>query len=150
MGLRDHGTLMKRRALSDTHGDPMESMGNLFDISVLIAVGFLIFALSGLGLNEMLVDQNMTIVKNPGEANMELVRRKNGKIERLKQTGTSAQGVGTPVGTVYQLDDGRMVWVPGSQPTAPSGAQAAPATATPPAGSLAPGTQPSTVPTTTP
>lgn len=138
MALRDSTGLMRRhRHLADTHGDPMESMGNLFDVSVLIAVGFLVVALSGFGLNEMLLEQNLTIVKNPGQANMEFISRKNGKIERLKQTNTMAKGVGTPVGTVFQLEDGRMVWVPGNEMPAGTPAVQPPAGQTP-AGQIQP------------
>jgi hypothetical protein len=141
---------MKRRGLLDRHGDPMESMGNLFDITILIAVGFLVFALSGLGLNDILLDQNMTIVKNPGEANMELIRRKNGKIERLRQTGATAQGAGIPVGTVYRLDDGRMIWVPGTPGTSAAPAGGTPVPSAGATGTAAPGTIPSTAATATP
>jgi hypothetical protein len=119
MGLRadtENGSLMKReRSLRDLHADPMEAMGNLLDITFLLAVGFLVVALSGFGLSEMLSQENMTVVKNPGTMNMEIISRQNGKITKLKATDTQVTGVGTPVGTVYQLQDGRMVWVPGTQ-----------------------------------
>ena len=115
-GDAETGSLMKReRALRDTHADPMEAMGNLLDITFLLAVGFLVVALSGFGLSEMLSQENMTIVKNPGARNMEIISRQDGKIRKLKATDTQITGVGTPVGTVYQLQDGRMVWVPGAQ-----------------------------------
>jgi len=115
-GTAEKPSLMRReRSLRDLHADPMEAMGNLLDITFLLAVGFLVVALSGFGLSEMLSQENMTVVKNPGTANMEIISRLNGKITKLKATDTQVTGVGTPVGTVYQLQDGRMVWVPGSQ-----------------------------------
>ncbi len=114
--LAKNGSLMKReRALRDLHADPMEAMGNLLDITFLLAVGFLVVALSGFGLSEMLSQEDMTVVKNPGTTKMEIISRLNGKITKLKATDTQVTGVGTPVGTVYQLQDGRMVWVPGPQ-----------------------------------
>ncbi len=97
----------------DDHGDPMASMGNLFDVAVLIGVGFLIVSLSGFGLRELLSSEDVTIVKNPGESNMELIRKEGNRIERLKATDSSAEGVGRAIGTVYRLQNGSVVWVPG-------------------------------------
>ena len=107
--------MLRRRSnvLSDDHGDPMESMGNLFDVAILIGVGFLIVALSGFGLGELLSSEDVTLVKNPGTSEMELIRKQGSKIERLKTTDETAEGVGTPIGTVYRLADGQVVWVPG-------------------------------------
>jgi hypothetical protein len=90
----------------------MEVMGNLFDVAILIAVGFLVVALSGFGLNELLSGEDVTIVKNPGERDMELITKKDGRIERLKATDATAQGVGQEIGTVYRLQDGSVIWVP--------------------------------------
>lgn len=104
----------KSRLIADHHGDPMEAMGNLFDVAILIGVGFLIVAFTGFGLREFLSSEDITIVKNPGTEDMELIRKKGRDIERLKSTDQAAEGMGTPVGTVYQLEDGRTVWVPGS------------------------------------
>jgi len=109
--------LLERKSslVPDNHGDPMESMGNLFDVAVLIGVGFMIVSLSGFGLRELLSSEDVTIVKNPGQANMELIRKEGKRIERLKSTDSAAEGVGTAIGTVYRLRDGRVVWVPGEE-----------------------------------
>ena len=104
---------MKAHGLGDDHGDPMEAMGNLFDVAILIGVGFMVVAFSGFGLKEMLSKEDVTIVKNPGAANMEIITKQGGEIRTLKRTPDQAQGKGTAVGTVYQLEDGRMVWIPG-------------------------------------
>ncbi|MDZ4169652.1 MAG: DUF2149 domain-containing protein [Coriobacteriia bacterium] len=91
----------------------MDAMGNLFDVAILIGVGFMVVALSSFGLQEILSADEMTIVKNPGTPDMEVIRKEGKEIERLKVTDQPAEGMGTPVGTVYQLEDGRTVWVPG-------------------------------------
>lgn len=101
-----------RRLTPDPHLDPMEPMGNLFDVAVLIAVGFLVVALSGFGLRELLSAEDVTIVKNPGTAEMEIIRKEGREIERLTATDTQAEGSGTPIGTVFRLEDGRVIWVP--------------------------------------
>lgn len=106
--------LLERRGrpASDVPLDPMEPMGNLFDVAVLIAVGFLIVALSGFGLRELLSAEDVTIVKNPGTAEMEIIRKEGREIERLTTTDVIAEGSGTPIGTVFRLEDGRVIWVP--------------------------------------
>jgi hypothetical protein len=108
------GTFMRRRRLSHPihEEDPMSMMGNLFDIALLIGIGLLIMALSSFGLNDLLTNEDTTIVKNPGTPNMEIVTRKGGKITHLKQTGAQTEGPGTAVGTVYRLQTGEMIWVP--------------------------------------
>jgi len=104
-----------RHALQDSHADPMDGMGNLFDVAILIGVGFMVVALSSFGLQEILSDEQLTIVKNPGTPQMEIITKQGAKIERLKSTDEQAQGPGAAVGTVYRLRDGRMVWVPGAE-----------------------------------
>ena len=52
---------------------------------------------------------------------MEIITKQGQRIDRLKSTEDQAQGTGIPVGTVYRLKDGRMVWVPGEGATAPEG-----------------------------
>jgi hypothetical protein len=113
-GLTAPPSFMRRRRLLGTmhHEDPMATMGNLFDIAILMGVGLLIMALSSFGLSDLLSNTDTTIVKNPGKSNMEIVTRKGGKITRLQQTGQQSEGPGTPVGTVYRLQSGEMVWVP--------------------------------------
>ena len=101
-----------RGRLSDSAGDPMESTGNLFDVAILIGVGFLIVALSGFGLKELLSSEDVTIVKNPGEDDMEIITKTAGHIERLERTDEMAEGRGYAIGTVYRLDDGSTIWVP--------------------------------------
>ena len=103
----------KSRLVPDHHGDPMESMGNLFDVAVLIGVGFMIVAFTGFGLRELFSAEDVTIVKNPGAENMELIQKKGQEIVRMKATDQSASGVGTAIGTVYRLENGQVVWVPG-------------------------------------
>lgn len=102
----------RRRLLPDRNGDPMESMGNLFDVATLIGVGFLIVALSSFGLQEVISGDDVTIVKDPGTAGMEIITKQSGKIERLQSTDSLAEGRGYAIGTVYRLDDGSVIWVP--------------------------------------
>jgi hypothetical protein len=114
-------TFMRRRGriARAHHEDPMATMGNLFDVAILMGVGLLIMALSSFGLRDLLSKDNLTIVKNPGQPNMEIITRQAGRITRLTKTGQQAQGAGVPVGTVYKLESGQMIWVPNA-PGAPA------------------------------
>ena len=102
----------RSRLIPDRHDDPIEAMANLFDVALLIGIGFLIVALTGFGLREMISSEDVTIVKNPGGKNMELITKRGRSIERLKATGATGQGVGVQVGAVYRLEDGTLIWVP--------------------------------------
>ena len=102
----------RRRLLPDRNGDPMESVSNLFDVAVLIGVGFLIVALTGFGLQELVSAEDVTIVKNPGTEEMEIITKTQGRVERLTRTDDVAEGRGYAIGTVFRLDDGSLIWVP--------------------------------------
>jgi hypothetical protein len=114
-GNRELLFMNSRRLLAVAHHeDPMATMGNLFDVAILMGVGLLIMALSSFGLRDLLSNNDLTIVKNPGKQDMQIITRQNGQITTLGRTGTKATGEGTPVGTVYRLTGGQMIWVPNS------------------------------------
>ncbi len=104
----------ERKVLPDRNGDPMEMMGNLFDVAIILGVGFLIMALSSIGLQQYMSKDKVTYVVNPGTSKMEIVTKQGNKVEVLKNTGQTASGPGAAVGTVYKLQNGQMVWVPGN------------------------------------
>jgi hypothetical protein len=110
---RTYMSARRRRSLTRLHDeDPMASMVNLLDVFILTGVGFLIVALSGFGLKELLSRGDLTVVKDPGGPNMELIRKQGNKIERLRNTGGTAKIGGQPIGTVYRLENGDVIWVP--------------------------------------
>ncbi|MGB4441699.1 MAG: DUF2149 domain-containing protein, partial [Coriobacteriia bacterium] len=87
-------------------------MGNLFDVAILIGVGFVIVSLSAFGLQELISGEDVTIVKDPGTTDMEIITKQQGVIERLQQTDELDEGRGYAIGTVFRLDDGSVIWVP--------------------------------------
>ncbi len=111
---RDSGSFMERHRtrIPDRNGDPMDAVSNLFDVAMLIGIGFLVMALSSFGLNELLSQEDITIVKSPGTPEMEIITRVGDKVERFSTTPEQAAGQGLPIGTVYRLEDGQIVWVP--------------------------------------
>ncbi|MBN2405473.1 MAG: DUF2149 domain-containing protein [Coriobacteriia bacterium] len=82
---------------------------------MLIGIGFLVVALSSFGLNELLSSEDVTIVKDPGTTEMEVITKSEGKIERLTATDATARGQGAAIGTVYRLDDGQVIWIPAEE-----------------------------------
>jgi hypothetical protein len=104
----------------DHAGDPLDGLVNMFDIGIVLAVAFLLAALSSLGLEGAVSDKGLVkpalgeVTTKPGE-----------EVKDVPPNGTKTVGRGTPVGTVYRLADGRLVYVtsdasPDATPTTPS------------------------------
>ena len=96
--------LGRHSSLDDAAGDPLDGLVNLFDVGMILAVAFLIAGL-GLTLN----------VKGEGlEARRDAAPTRAAGTERTIRdpaAGPRASGRGTPVGQVYRLPDGRLVYV---------------------------------------
>jgi hypothetical protein len=142
---------MGRRRVSkvDKNGDPLDGVVNLFDVAIVLSVAFLLAALAGVGLTDVLSSKDMTIVKNPGKSDMQVIVKEGNSVMQLNlQAGQQASGYGTLIGQFYQLADGTTVYVPtgstapgASQPT--TGATGVPTTgATSVPGATTPGTVP--------
>lgn len=101
----------KARSREDRAGDPLDGLVNLFDIGIILSVGFLLAALSSLNLTEEFTSQDKTnqeqtvpqdsVITNPDETTEQITI----------EPGQTVVGQGEPVGTVYQLDDGRTILV---------------------------------------
>jgi len=106
---------MERKRLDRTerNGDPLDGVVNLFDVAIVLAVAFLLAALSGLGLADILAGEDMTLVKNPGRDDMQVIMRQGDQLTTLDlKPGEEVSGVGTLIGQFYQLEDGTTVYVP--------------------------------------
>lgn len=94
IGLGRHG-LIEEKA-----GDPLDGLVNLFDIGMILAVAFLIAGLS--------------LTLNARSKNQVERRTSSAQPGRVLQSPTGApniQGRGKPVGQVYRLPDGRLIYV---------------------------------------
>lgn len=80
----------------DRIGDPLDGLINLFDLSLVLAVGLLLAALSSAGAIGLLTGGPVGGAPIPGEPN----------------AGLTKQGQGKIVGTVYRLEDGSYVFAP--------------------------------------
>jgi hypothetical protein len=94
--------LGRHQAIEDNAGDPLDGLVNLFDVGMILAIAFLI---AGLGLT-------LNLKSDKFEA-----RRSAGSERVLPNPAHAphAAGRGTPVGQVYRLPDGRLVYVRGGR-----------------------------------
>lgn len=93
IGLGRHGSIEEKA------GDPLDGLVNLFDIGMILAVAFLI---AGLGL-ALDVKTGATERRAPSAGLERVLPNPAG--------AAKAQGRGQPVGQVYRLPDGRLVYV---------------------------------------
>jgi len=93
--------------------DPLGFLVNLFDVALVFALALMIALVSNLKLADLLTSRDFTIVKNPGEADMEIITREGGKVSRYVAGETEAASrQGRRVGTAYQLESGEIIYVP--------------------------------------
>jgi hypothetical protein len=97
-----HTGLGRHSGRREAVGDPLEGLVNLFDIGIVLAVAFLIAGL-GLTLN----------------ASKHTLQKRTSSTSSTQHTQTlpspsgapTASGHGQPVGTVYRLSNGQLVYV---------------------------------------
>lgn len=87
------GSVSGRRV--DRVGDPLDGLVNLFDLSLVLAVGLLLAALSSAGV--------VGLVSGGGSAGQPIPGQ---------PSGSNQQGQGQEVGKVYRLQDGSYVFAP--------------------------------------
>jgi hypothetical protein len=92
--------LGRHRAIADEAGDPLDGLVNLFDVGMILAIAFLI---AGLGITLKLKTDKPEAARSPGTE----------KVIPNPSTAPRAAGRGTPVGQVYRLPDGRLIYVKG-------------------------------------
>jgi hypothetical protein len=140
---------MRRRRVgtADRNGDPLDGIVNLWDVAIVLAVGFLVAALAAAGVTGLLTNENMTVVTNPGTPEMQVIVKEGGEITRLDmESGEQVAGAGTLLGSFYRLTDGTVVYVPSGE-TAPSGATPEAGVTPAPGETLYPSTYPTVPPT---
>ena len=101
------------RGRGERDDDPLSGVANLFDVAMVFALGLIVMLLMYLSIPEVLTQTDITIVKNPGQPNMEMFIVKPGKpIEKLpmSEKKVPVEVVGE-VGRIYKMKDGGMVYV---------------------------------------
>jgi hypothetical protein len=112
----------RARTREDRAGDPLDGLVNLFDLGIVLAVAFLLAALTSIDLAPSVLQQNDEQRSGSTRVPADSVIAKPGEEANTieLQPGEEVVGQGEPVGTVYKLDDGRTVIVrPGAAAPVP-------------------------------
>jgi hypothetical protein len=113
--------MKRRRKWEELDEDPAAGLLNLFDVWIAFAVALLLAMAGYLNVPEMLsAKSDVTLVKNPGTADMEIIRKEGVKITRYRATKEEMAGAGHKLGTAYQLQSGEVVYVPESAEAPPA------------------------------
>ena len=111
---------MRKRRVSrlkqEEDTDALSVVVNLFDVSMVFAVGLMVAVVMNMNMTEVFSKEDFTVVKNPGKDNMELITKEGGKINRYVPSENnkkeSSDKKGKRVGTAYELENGEIIYVP--------------------------------------
>lgn len=92
--------LGRHRRGGDAVGDPLDGLVNLFDIGIVLAVAFLI---AGLGVT---LDRSTHSARTRASSGQTTT-----PLPTPSASAPATSGHGQPVGTVYRLSDGQLVYV---------------------------------------
>jgi hypothetical protein len=100
--------LGRHRTIESDAGDPLDGLVNLFDVGMILAIAFLI---AGLGITLNLKSDKFEARR--GTEREAAAKSSSGKEREIETPAGAprAAGRGTPVGQVYRLPDGRLVYV---------------------------------------
>lgn len=102
----------------DDSDDPITSVVNLIDV-FLVIIAALLVSVAQSPANPFGAE-NVTVIKNPGQPNMEITMKEGQKITRYQAKGQIGSGDGEKAGVAYRLKDGSMVYVPEAGASAPA------------------------------
>jgi len=94
----------------DEELNPIVSAVNLIDV-FLVIIAALLIALAQNPLNVFSAD-DVTVIKNAGKPNMEVIVKKGKEIKQYKSNGAIGNGEGSRAGVAYKMADGSFVYVP--------------------------------------
>ncbi|ENO86984.1 DUF2149 domain-containing protein [Thauera linaloolentis] len=92
--------------------DPILSVVNLIDV-FLVIIAALLLAVASNPMNPF-VQEDVTVIKNPGQPNMEMIVKKGEVIEHYQASGEIGTGEGSRAGVAYRMKDGSFIYVPES------------------------------------
>jgi hypothetical protein len=102
----------RARSREDRAGDPLDGLVNLFDLGIVLSVAFLLAALSSLKLGPEVLGRGRSAaaVRSAPAGSVIVGRDQHVSVVQLRP-GQRVVGRGRAIGTVYRLDDGRLVVV---------------------------------------
>jgi hypothetical protein len=102
---------MRMRLMQELEDDdPILSVVNLIDV-FLVIIAALLLAVAQNPMN-VFARESVTVIKNPGQPDMEVLVKDGEKIEHYKASGKIGAGEGEKAGIAYRMKDGSMVYVP--------------------------------------
>ena len=102
---------MSLRLMDDLEADdPILSVVNLMDV-FLVIIAALLLAIASNPMNPF-TTEDVTIIRNPGQPNMEMIVKKGEVIEHYQASGEIGSGEGSKAGVAYRMKDGSFVYVP--------------------------------------
>jgi hypothetical protein len=104
--------MIGERLLAEEDDDPVLSLVNLIDV-FLVLIAALLLAMGSHPLNPFSADK-VTVIRNAGRADMQVVIKDGRRVERFKAAEGAAGGGsgGVKAGVAYRMADGSLVYVP--------------------------------------
>lgn len=93
--------------------NPILSAVNLIDV-FLVIIAALMISIAQNPLNPFNAE-NVTVIKNEGKKNMEIITKKGKKITKYKSSGKIGEGEGEKAGVAYKMKDGSIIYIPEGQ-----------------------------------
>ncbi len=110
MKLNSKNTLLNARTPLE---DPMSSVANLFDVSVVFIVALIFALISAFNMLDMFdPDSEVTYTKQSSNGEIQMVTKKGKEVKVEKVTPNDASGKGVRLGTAYKLENGQVIYVP--------------------------------------
>lgn len=94
----------------DESNNPALSVVNLVDV-FLVLVAALLITIAQNPMNPFL-EQKVTVIKNAGEPDMEIVIKNGETVESYRSAGEVGAGNGVKAGVAYKMADGSLIYVP--------------------------------------
>ncbi len=108
---------VRQRIILDDEEDPLGGVANLFDAAMVFAVALLVALVVSYNVPELLdADASVTIVKNPGDPNMQVIIKDKETIKVMNMTEQIMGGQGSKIGTAYRLETGEVIYMPENEP----------------------------------
>jgi len=102
----------RKRLWEEMDEDPGAGLLNLFDVWIAFAVALLLAMVSYMRVPELLGQGDITVIRNPGTPQMEIIEKKGQKIDHYRAAPQQLTGQGERLGTAYRLSSGEVVYVP--------------------------------------
>ena len=99
------------KIIEEDEDDPILSVVNMVDLFLVVIAVLLIIVMSN-PINPFNQAENVTVIKNPGEKNMEILVKEGNELKQYQSTGEMGEGKGAKAGVTYRLEDGSLIYVP--------------------------------------